>query len=288
MLRLVRSIRPCLKPHVRCFSVAKYTKFEHNLTEEDVSHLQVRSTDIMEDQICEIAEEEVSNYLLPIEKNPWDGVITRLAWDIREKYRGRFNASLELVDLVLERLDNQPLKDIFQIDEGFNQHCYFLFLHAWLIHRRLLIEGKSARDLDEKFMDHCWTVVLQWMLVKKIPEYRFVSELQHVQGYMVGFCVALDMAVERADILPARMQYVLWANVHSGSLANDHECVTLLTKYVIRQLSYLLMVPTENVLNGKFVWADMPVEESALIVRQPEYNYYLPKYRDKLMDFKRG
>lgn len=36
------------------------------------------------------------------------------------------------------------------------------------------------------------------------------------QEFMLGMCVALDQAIERADILPARLQYVLWGNVGSA------------------------------------------------------------------------
>lgn len=40
-------------------------------------------------------------------------------------------------------------------------------------------------------------------------------------------------------------------------------------------------------MSARFVWADMPVQETALTVRLPEYGYFLPKYRDSLKEYKK-
>jgi hypothetical protein len=76
---------------------------------------------------------------------------------------------------------------------------------------------------------------------------------------MVGTMIALDGAVERADILPAKVQDGLWNNIYSQEIPRDSDAVLLLTKYTVRQLSFLLQVCADDFLNVRFRWADFPV-----------------------------
>merc|ERR1712107_769008 len=98
-------------------------------------------------------------------------------------------------------------------------------------------------------------------VAQKVPEYRFDAELRNVQEYMLGCCVYLDKALERPDILPARLQQVLWANIYSGEVKKDAVALTRLTKYCLRQLGLMLQLEAEPFLSGSFVWADFPVPD---------------------------
>ena len=72
---------------------------------------------------------------------------------------------------------------------------------------------------------------------------------------MFGCCVHLDQAIERADILPAKMQQSLWANVYAGDVPKDSEGLILLTKYMIRQLSLILQIESDDFKHVRFQWA---------------------------------
>ena len=133
-------------------------------------------------------------------------------------------------------------------------------------------------------------VIKHWLKVKKVPDYRFNTEFKNVVQYMFGLCVALDQAIIRGDTLPARVQYVIWGNVYSGELDPHHPAVILHTKYLLRQLNFILQVPTDHVLTGRFVWSDFPIpagDENAPMVQMKEYPYILPKYRQGIQDLKR-
>ncbi|KAF4746810.1 hypothetical protein FOZ62_027142, partial [Perkinsus olseni] len=77
--------------------------------------------------------------------------------------------------------------------------------------------------------------------------------------YSYGGCVALDRALRRGDILAARLQEQLHANIHSGEIQKDDKRLLLLTKYTVRQLSYMLRVPHDDFIFANFVWADFPL-----------------------------
>merc|ERR1719499_705416 len=179
-------------------------------------------------------------------------------------------------DLIIERLDNEPLLAAFGIDAGFNMQVYFMILHAWLLHQRLVLEGTKAKALDEELFESCWSLVRNFMWLKKIPEYRFDAELRNVQEYMLGCCVALDKALERPDILPARLQQVLWANLYSGAVKKDADALTRLTKYCLRQLGLILQLDAEHFLAGNFVWADFPIPDG-----KPPARKQLPLWREQ-------
>jgi len=250
---------------------ATKAQFENQLMPEDILHLRATSMVIMQDPICEVLAKEVASCLVdrtdPIKALPlWH--IRRLSTAVTQPQRERKLAASNLSDLVMERLDNEGLSQTFDIDGGFNMQVYFMVLHIWLLHQRLVLEGPAAKRLDEDLFEDCWTTVRNWMWLKKVPEYRFDAELQNVQEYMFGCCLALDKALERSDILPARLQQVLWANIYSGSVKKDAAALNRLTKYILRQLGLVLQLDKEHFLAGNFTWADYPLTTTPIAKRE--------------------
>lgn len=239
------------------------------------------SMTIMQDPVCELQPNEAQRYVVehadPISELPvWHP--RRISTHVTQPNRKRKLAVARFNDLIIERIDNDPLCRAFGIDSGFNMQVYFMILHAWLLHQRLVLEGSKAKRLDEDLFESCWTLVRNWMWLKKIPEYRFDAELQNVQEYMLGCCLALDKALERPDILPARVQQVLWSNIYSGAVKRDTQSLTRLTKYILRQLGLMLQLEAEPFLTGSFVWADFPVpDEPRSLAAQPK----LPLWREE-------
>eukprot|EP00913_Durusdinium_trenchii_P035545 g33264.t1 len=141
--------------------------------------------------------------------------------------------------------------------------------------------GSTNRDRfsvfagDEELFEQCWNMARSWLVLKRVPEYRFDAELQNVQEYMLGACIAMDKALERPDVLPARVQQCLWANMYSGSVKKDHKGLMRLTKYMLRQLGLILQLDADRFLSGQFIWADFPVSDR---VRKP---LKLPEWRAK-------
>jgi len=255
------------------------SQFEKQLMPEDILHLRAASMTIMQDPVCELRPEEAQRYVVehpdPLAELPvWHP--RRISTHVTQPFRSRQLAVARYTDLIVERLDNEPLLTAFGIDTGFNMQVYFMVLHAWLLHQRLVLEGSKAKALDKDLFESCWTLVRNFMWLKKIPEYRFDAELRNVQEYMLGCCVALDKALERPDILPARLQQVLWANVYSGAVKKDAAALTRLTKYCLRQLGLMLQLDAERFLSGSFVWADFPVPDG-----QPRRRLELPLWREE-------
>lgn len=245
---------------------------------EDILHLRAMSMTIMQDPICEIRPEEAERYLVdhedPIGDLPaWHP--TRMVHQVFDPFRSRKLTVVRYQKLILERLDNEPLLAAFGVDTGFNMQAYFMILHAWLLHQRLVLKGSKAKKIDEDLFEQCWNMTRSWLVLKRVPEYRFDAELQNVQEYMLGACIAMDKALERPDVLPARVQQCLWANMYSGSVKKDHRGLMRLTKYMLRQLGLILQLDSDRFLSGQFIWADFPVSDR---VRKP---LKLPEWREK-------
>jgi len=251
-------------------------QFESQLMPEDILHLRATSMVIMQDPICELPAKEVASCLVdrtdPIKALPiWHP--RRVTTAVTQPFRERQLAVSNLSGLIMERLDNEQLSLTFDIDGGFNMQAYFMIVHVWLLHQRLVLEGSTAKRMDEELFENCWTVVRHWMMLKKVPEYRFDAELQNVQEYMLGCCLALDKALERSDILPARLQQALWANIYSGSVNKNAQALNRLTKYLLRQLGLVLQLDKEDFLAGNFTWADYP------LLSMPKSGRELPTWR---------
>jgi len=254
---------------------------------EDILHLRATSMTIMQDPVCELRPEEVRRYVVertdPVSELPiWHP--RRLSTRVLQPSRAKNLAVSRLTDLIIERIDNDALCRAFEIDTGFNMQVYFMILHAWLLHQRFVLEGSAAKALDEDLFESCWTLVRNWMWLRKIPEYRFDAELLNVQEYMLGCCIALDKALERPDILPARLQQVLWANVYSGGVKKDAAALTRLTKYCLRQLGLMLQLDTHHILAGNFVWADFPIPDESGLPPRPQLPLWREQYGKVMRD----
>jgi len=231
----------------------KNAPIETHIAEEDLVHLQRMSLRIMEDPICEFPKERLEQYVNR-QKIRYPHIIERVWCSLGTQTQ----AATNLQEILHDRIDNKELQQDFAITESFNHQIYFMMIHLWLFHQRLILEGKDAQKLEAEIFELGWTHVKELLLRKKVPEYRFNAELKNVQEYMLGCCVALDKALERPDILPARLQQVLWSNVYNGDVPKDADFVEHLGKYVLMQLSFLLQLERDVVLTGAFKWADFP------------------------------
>jgi len=239
----------------RNFSVVKLKNapIDTHIAEEDLVHLQRMSLRIMEDPICEFPKERIEQFV-DRGKIRQPAILERVICALGTQTQ----AATNLQQLIHNRIENRELQEDFAITESFNHQIYFMMIHLWLLHQRLILEGRDAQKLEAEIFELGWTHVKELLLRKKIPEYRFNAELRNVQEYMFGCCVALDKALERPDILPARLQQVLWGNVYNGDVPKDADFVEHLGKYVLMQLSFLLQLEREVVLSGAFMWADFP------------------------------
>lgn len=258
-------------------------QFETRLMPEDILHLRATSMRIMQDTICELEPGEMEKCLVHREKlsaNMAWWSIRRLHLHATDSFNRVSQVKVRYNDLLLDRLRDRRLLMAFNIKLDFNMQAYFLILHAWLLHQRLVLEGAKAKKIDDDLFESCWMHVRNWMFLKRVPEFRFDADLKNVQEYMLGCCVALDKALERPDILPARIQQVLWRNVYSATGDRDATALMLLTKYVIRQLGLMLQLDAEHFLAGNFVWADFPIPDS---VGQMELSHE-PPWRKKFFE----
>jgi len=232
-----------------------------HLSPEDIGELQAQSARILEDPICDVEVAKVPNFIVAREGPAWDqrSVVDKAVWLVTERFSEKRDTVNRLTDLVLDRLQDEELRLLFRLDQGFNHTMYFMTIHAWLLHRRLILEGKEGYRIDDDLFESCWACTKQWMQVKKVKEFRFSAELRNTQEYMFTLMLSLDDTLDRADILAARMQLVLWANVYSGEPSRNAHFIVLLTKYILRQLSMILQLPAESVMEGRFKWADFQV-----------------------------
>ncbi|KAF4701023.1 hypothetical protein FOZ63_030472 [Perkinsus olseni] len=235
------------------------TETEDVITQEELTKLQHQSAIIVSDPICDVGEKEVKDFLIPT-KPPAKLLMDWLPKPIGDWLwwrSGRAKTTEKLFRLALERLENKPLMEAFGITMGFNHQLYWLTLHAWIFHQKMLQIGDDR--MDYYFFEHIWVLPKTWLLIKRVPDYRFSSELRNTMEYSYGGCVALDRALRRGDILAARLQEQLHANIHSREIQKDDKRLLLLTKYTVRQLSYILRVPHDDFIFANFVWADFPL-----------------------------
>jgi len=179
--------------------------------------------------------------------------------------------------LLAERVENKELSQLLQIDlERFNEKAYFLLLHCWVIQRRLLLEGPDGEALVPLLQEAAWRALRVSILQQQqqtsmaaLCEKGLTMELPHAQASVLQeFFDSLDDAVDRPDILPARLRNVLRSHIFGAPRQDDEAALDLMTKYAVRQLAFVLQIDKAHLLAGAFVWADFPVQNQRVTQTQ--------------------
>lgn len=239
-------------------------------TPEDLTELREFSLSIMSDPLTQVSQEETSRYLTTMPRT--DLTMVQKFWRFLIGYNNPDSEVLayKFMCMICERLENRDLVDAFGIDDGFNMRAYFAALHAWLLHKRLILEPMLGMLVDQELFPQLFDFMEHWMVLKETPAQRFQAELKRVRTYLMAMMVCLDDALGRTDILPARIHEALFMHIYSteGFLSDDPR-ITLLTKYVMRQLVHLLQMDREHFLNAEFVWAPMMAPQHGLYIDSP-------------------
>ena len=222
------------------------------LTEEDISRMRRSSELILDDPICDISEADAQKFILPADSYS-DSLWDRARWT----FGGRSEGTNRLFRLTVERLENRRLQDVLGVGSGFNQQLFWMMLHAWVLHKRMVVFNDGAQEED--YFEALFRIIDHWMVAKEIPRHRLTVEIGNAQKHALGFCVAMDISIERPDILGGRIQETLWQAFFDGQVARDDWRLNNLTKYTIRQAAFALHIPEKNFLQGQFLWADFPI-----------------------------
>lgn len=88
--------------------------------------------------------------------------------------------------------------------------------HTWLIHKRLLKEGKEGQRLQECMFDELWEDTCARLRAIGISEISVNKHLGEVQSFSFKYCCELDEAVTKsseAEIIDD-MGGAIWRNVY--------------------------------------------------------------------------
>jgi Ubiquinol-cytochrome C chaperone len=232
------------------YKMANQIEQMNTLSESDISRLRRISDIILSDKICDVSEYESKRFLLPCD--PLDeSLLGRAKWAIK----GRTEGTNKLFKLTLERTENKQIQEAFGIGQTLNPQLFWMFLHAWVLHKRMVAFNDGAQEED--YFEALFRVIDHWMLQKEIPRHKLTLEIANAQKHALGFCVGMDVAIERPEILGGRVLEMLHATFFDPTkIEKDHPYVVNLTKYAIRQASYAIQIPKHNFLTGNFIWID--------------------------------
>jgi hypothetical protein len=88
--------------------------------------------------------------------------------------------------------------------------------HTWLIHKRLLKEGKEGQKLQECMFDELWEDTCARLRAIGISEISINKHLGEVQSFSFKYCCELDVAVAKTDEAEVidELGGAIWRNVY--------------------------------------------------------------------------
>jgi len=237
--------------------------------------------------------------------------------DLMTKLRGAFssvrvlgdNYSTLFVDLLFQRFAGKtdfleqfdiPIfedKNVMQVSHSkvmpvdgaydrVKRQTYWLALHVWLMHAKqneiqegqgILISAMCAL-LTRRIFEYHWNWVRGLIQAADVPIMSVQDELEDLQTYTFGFCVALDeifrdeaprgteaaLAMEDHELpggchgIGPRVKYALYANVFSGGIDHDSKELYELTVYFLRQRIMMEKLNNNAFLARRWEWVDHP------------------------------
>mmetsp|Transcript_33375 Transcript_33375/g.93651 ORF Transcript_33375/g.93651 Transcript_33375/m.93651 type:complete len:175 (+) Transcript_33375:2-526(+) len=168
--------------------------------------------------------------------------------------------------------------------------AYWLALHVWLLHSKQHLvqrdEGVFGSALcalvTRRLFEWQWSRIRLWLHAADVPIMSITNELQDMQEFIFGLCVALDDAFKEeaasgtlhalmmdeqefgdsAIGLAPRVKYALWANVYSGNVPHEAPHLHELTVYLLRQRVMLEALARGSFFMCQFDWAEFPYPRS--------------------------
>jgi cytochrome b pre-mRNA-processing protein 3 len=165
-----------------------------------------------------------------------------------------------------------------------------MVLHIWIVHKRLLQEGKSCLLVQEALFDELWEDTSKRIRGQGIAEISVNKYLKEVQSYSFRCCVELDNILDRlkqlstvqspsastdvstatttaacdsVESLREEMGGVLWRQVFSANEDVDEDRVMVLVDYVRREQATLMLIDKQAFLEGRIQWGAVPTWKSS-------------------------
>ncbi|SOV73726.1 ubiquinol-cytochrome-c reductase complex assembly factor 1, putative [Plasmodium sp. gorilla clade G3] len=252
----------------------------------------IESKSLYEDKNTKISIRESSRYAIPIPQCD-RSIISSMIYKFFLKHTEYGECAWRLVHLIIERLENEEILNLFRINESFNMKMYFYVLHLWIINKRLRHEQYQGDIINTYIFDITWRIVRDWMLLKDVPEYSFNAELLNCQEYAFGFLVSLDEASNNVDIFPSLLKDILWEHLYERKVKKCGKIVTELSKYSLLQMRHIFNLSSDHFLQAYFIWADFYNQKKSnrrlpALCQQISYGGYRPKDKSKYLPYDDG
>ncbi|GAW79496.1 hypothetical protein, conserved [Plasmodium gonderi] len=252
----------------------------------------IESKSLYEDKNTKISIRESSKYAIPIPQCD-RSLISSVIYRVFLKHTEYGECAWRLIHLIMERLENEEILNLFRIEESFNMKMYFYILHLWIINKRLRHEEYQGEIINTYIFDITWRIVRDWMLLKDVPEYCFNTELLNCQEYAFGFLVSLDEAATSVDIFPSLLKDILWEHLYEKKVKKNGNIVTELSKYSVFQMRHIFNLSSDHFLQAYFIWADFYNQKKSnrrlpALCQQISYGGYRPKNKSKYLPYDHG
>ena len=121
--------------------------------------------------------------------------------------------------------------------------------HTWLIHKRLLKEGKEGQKLQECMFDELWEDTCARLRAIGVSEISVNKHLGEVQSFSFKYCCELDAAVAKTDEAEVidDLGGAIWRNVYIAKEDMDENHVLDFARCALTSfLCHIVLSYTKN------------------------------------------
>ncbi|KAJ3295687.1 hypothetical protein HK104_002405 [Borealophlyctis nickersoniae] len=149
--------------------------------------------------------------------------------------------------------ERQDLVKQFNLPDNFQTWFALTVLHMWMLSTRLRAEGQGGKELRQEVFNHLWLDV-EIKLGKAGVNKRVNQIVEDLLGAYYGHTLAYDEGLYENDAI---FGAALWRNMYGAQNNVTPLQMEALLTYCRRQLQHIENMDRDDVLNGKFKFAEL-------------------------------
>jgi len=149
-------------------------------------------------------------------------------------------------------------------NNNFHSRQQMIMLHVWMVHKRLLAEEESGKEIQENLFDACWEYTTRRIRSTGVHELTVNKHLAEIQKTCFAAAVSYDHGINITNDENLELGSALWRNVYLHNEKIPDEQVYKLADYVRNQVSTFGRTGSESVLDATLPWLKLAPDVSSV------------------------
>ncbi|CAI5740747.1 unnamed protein product [Peronospora destructor] len=141
------------------------------------------------------------------------------------------------------------------LPRSFRAQQALLMAYVWMVHRRLALEGKQGKVMQELMFDRLWEETVVRIRYQDISELTVNKHLAQVQQVCFNACMAYDKGLKNG---PNVFQSAVAEHLLENETPEGLRIASIMAEHMKHELKHLEKVDAKYIMEGTIPWRSFP------------------------------